>query len=150
MNKMKKFLCLISSFMAVILLAIGCNKIDAFDHITGTGDKVTVSLDTSDGYDFVRGECFIVECKDEEISTGTFISADKYSDSVEDVLNNDAAKIIDSDANDDFEYIFYKEEKNYNYLVLIKNSKSGVLIENTISEKSAEECFKHLDFKLYQ
>lgn len=147
---MKKILCLGTVFIVTILIAIGCSKIDSFDHITGTGDKVTLSLDTSDGYDFVRGKCFVVECDDEEISTGTFISADKYSDSVEDVLNNDDSKIIKSDANDDFEYIFYNEGKNYNYLVLIKNSKSGVLIENTISEKSAEECFKHLDFKLYQ
>ena len=60
--------------------------------------------------------------------------------------NNDSnAKIIESTTKNDLEYTFYSyNDSEWNYVIKISDSSTGLLIGNPISEESARECFNRL------
>lgn len=64
------------------------------------------------------------------------------------VNTDEEAKVIKTGATqngDEFIFWGYKGEE-YNYIIKIKDSKTGVLLGNPISKESAEECFNLLTF----
>ena len=50
--------------------------------------------------------------------------------------------------NDDYKYVFYRCDDRYDYIVLINDSDTGVLIENTTSQLDAQKCFRRLELKV--
>lgn len=152
MKKRLIFLC--AALTQTLMLTTGCSGEKTYPYRALTGDTIEISFDKSDDYDIEKTQDFpfVISYDGKEESTGKFISSDEYSQYADDLFNDENATIIDSGENDNFEFIFYSSsdsyESKYNYLMLIKNSKTGVVLENKTSEDAAKECFEHLDLKL--
>lgn len=63
------------------------------------------------------------------------------------VQSDENAKLLDSGTKDGNEYIFWSfNDREFNYAILIKDSNTGVILGNNVSEESARECFERLTF----
>lgn len=142
------FACIISIVCLMISLS-GCNtkSTKAYTFNVDNGDKIKITLDTTGEYDLASNLPFAVSMNGTTQSQGTFIEADSYQQYL-DVVNSDAkAELIDQGERDDVKYIFWcYNSSEYNYAVLINDSKTGVIIGNIVSEESAKECFDRLKF----
>lgn len=61
-----------------------------------TGDKVKITLDTSDDYSMTLEMPFAVSKGDKVQSQGTFVTKDTYQSYVEIIESEDSAEILDS------------------------------------------------------
>lgn len=136
--------------ICMMLGIAGCttSSSKAYTFSVETGDSIKVTLDTSDSFDITSKVPFIISDKNGETSQGTFITAANYQAYVDAVKTDEKATILDSGEKDGNEYIFWTfNEAEFNYVVLIKNSDTGVLIGNPTSEASAKESFQRLTFE---
>lgn len=146
--KKKRLVCSILVAMFV-LLAAGCTSSKTVTYNVETGDSISIKLDTSEGYDISTDVPFTISQNDETISQGTFITAESYQQYVDAVKSTEGVTIIDSGENDTCEYLMWNNnDTEYDYVVLIKESDTGVLIGNNVSEKSAKECFNRLTISI--
>lgn len=146
---MKKKFKILFVCMFVLLSMVGCNaklnKSMSFTYDVETGDKIKLSLDTSDKYKLKSDLPFSILKEEETLSQGKFITEENYSQLLESVNSDEKAKLIDSGDKDGNEYIFWSyNDSEYNYAVLVSDTKTGVIIGNPISEESAKECFKRM------
>lgn len=144
---MKKFLMSIVLCCAVLLMVTGCTTTKSYTFSVETGDKIEVKLDTTDGYNITSDLPFTISKDKEELSQGTFITMDGYDQYISAVQDNSDAKIIESKTKDGIEYTFYSfKDSEFNYIIKISDSNTGLLIGNPISEESARDCFNRLTF----
>jgi nitrogen regulatory protein PII-like uncharacterized protein len=69
-----------------------------------------------------------------------------YAGAVEEDEN---ASLLENGSTDTIEYFMWNyNNSEYNYAILIKNSQTGVLLGNTVSEESAKEVFNRLQISL--
>lgn len=145
----------ISFLLCVVLLCFtACGKgnlktFKAYDFKVDTGDSVRVELENTDGYNITSDIPFEISVDEKVQSQGIFIESSQFEE-YEEVVNTDpTAKLIDSGTKDGNKYIFWSyADSEYNIVVLIGNSNTGVLLGNTVSEKSAKECFERLVFSV--
>lgn len=134
--------------MVLILNGCGLNTSKSYTFSVETGDKVEISLNTGNGYDLSSNLPFTISKDDNVLSQGIFVSSDKYEEYIEAVKNDMDAKVLDSGTKDGIEYMFWNyDNSEFNYAVLIKNSKTGIILGNNISKDSAEECFNRLKIR---
>ena len=143
---------IIISFLIIGLILISlsaCTSSKSFTFDVETGDKIKVELNTSDGYDLSSNIPFEIRKDDKVLSQGTFIKLDYY-DYYIDVINEDPdSYLIDSGSNNNIEYVFYSyNNSEYNYVIKIKNSNTGILLGNNHSKQEAEKCFSLLTFSI--
>jgi len=136
--------------MCVLLSMVGCNakvnKSMSYTYSVDTGDKIKLTLDTSDNYKLTSEVPFSILKDEETLSQGQFITAENYSQYVDVVNSDEKATLIDSGNKDGNEYIFWSyNDSEYNYAILITDSETGVIIGNPVSEESAKECFERID-----
>jgi len=128
-------------------LITGCTTSKAYTFNVETGDSIKVELDTSDGHDIDSKVPFTVTKDDKTISQGSFITIDGYNGYIASAKSDLDVTIIDEGTKDGVDYILYKYEGNepdYNYIIKVNNSKTGLMLGNTVSKESAKECFDHL------
>ena len=130
--------------LSMIVLATGCTTTKSYTFKVETGDNIEVKLDASDGYDITSDLPFTISKDGEDLSQGTFITLDGYDYYITGVNNNSDAKIIDSGTKNGLEYTFYSYDSEYNYIIKVKDSNTGLVIGNIVSEESAKECFDRL------
>lgn len=159
---MKKLLLVIVIILGVALVGIliylvangGFHSSKSFTFNVTTGDMIKITLDTSNGFDIDANLPFTISKDGNSLSQGTFITENGYQQYINTVNNNREAKILDKGTRDDIEYTFYtlynsSEAKNeYNYIIKVKNSKTGLLLGSLVSEESAKEVFRNLTFKV--
>lgn len=147
---MKKKIVFLVLVLSLILPITGCKSSKSYTFKVETNDSIEVTLDNNkNGYDMKSTIPFIVKENGKNISEGTFIKNEYYKTYIEAAKQDSNYKIIDSSSNNDIEYIFYSyNNSEYVYVINIKNSKTGVVLTNKISEEKAKECFKLLTFKL--
>lgn len=149
---MKKILSFLSS-VAIIFLLVGCTTTKSYTFKVETKDNVKITIKTNNGYDISSDVPFELTKNKEVVSSGFFITIDSYDAYKNLVNNNSKVEVIENNSNDDIEYIFYKYDTNsteYNYIIKIKNSNTGIVIANNISSESAKDMFEHLSFKKVQ
>lgn len=133
--------------VCIIFGMVGCSvsSSKSYTFSVETGDSIKVTLETSDDYDITSELPFVISDANGEASQGTFITANNYQSYVEAVKTDEKATILDTGEKDGNTYLFWMyNEKEYNYALLIKNSDTGILLGNTISEESAKACFQRL------
>lgn len=82
---------------------------------------------------------------DDVLSQGSFVTLDGYNQYLNAAKNDSNAKIIATDNKNGLEYTFYSyDDKEYNYVIKISDSNTGLLLANNVSEESAKECFSRL------
>jgi hypothetical protein len=135
--------------LAVTFLITGCTTSKAYTYTVETGDSIKVELDTSDDHDIDSKVPFTITKGDKTVSQGRFLTIDGYNQYVDAAKSDANITIIDEGTKNGIDYLFYSysdSETEYNYIIKIHDSKTGVSLENTISQESAKECFNHLTF----
>ncbi len=146
---MKKVLLSISLMVFSILVLTGCTTNLSYTFNVDTGDNVKIELNTTDGHKMTSELPFKISLDDKTLSEGTFITNDGYNQYKNAIDTDSNAKIIDSGDKGEISYIFYSyNDKEYNYLIKIKDSKTGLLIGNSVSEESAKDVFERLTITL--
>lgn len=146
---MKKLIRLLSVIFILTLILTGCTTSKSFIYKVQTGDSVKVKLDTSNGYNLSSDLPFTISKDNTKLSQGTFITMDGYNQYIELVNNDTNSKIIDSGNKNGITYTFYTyNNSEFNYVIKINNSNTGILLGNPNSQKEAEEIFEKLTFSL--
>lgn len=150
---MKKKLNIIFSLIVVVMLFVtGCGNSKttvSYTYKVETGDNITISLTTNDGYELTSDIPFVISKDKKELSQGIFISAEYFTTYVDSVKNNEKAEIIDEGTKSDCSYVMWNyNDSEFNYVVMINGTNTGMLIANNISEESAKECFDRLEIKV--
>ena len=136
--------------MGVMLVTLaGCTTSKSFTYNVSTGDAIKVELDTSDGYDLTSDLPFTISKDDKILSQGSFITLDGYKQYLAAVDGDDKAEIIESDSRGGITYTFYSyNDSEFNYIIKVDGSKTGILLGNPNSKAEAKECFERLTFSL--
>lgn len=147
---MKKIVRILSCLLLVVMLFVtGCGNSKttiSYTYKVETGDNITISLTTNDGYNLTSDTPFVISKDNEELSQGTFISAEYYDAYIDSVKNDDKAEIIDEGTKTNCSYVMWNyANSEFNYVVMINGTNTGLLIANNVSEESAKECFSRLD-----
>lgn len=146
---MKKLIRVLSVIFILTLILTGCTTSKSFIYKVQTGDSVEVKLDTSNGYNLSSDLPFTISKDNTKLSQGTFITMDGYNQYIELVNNDTNSKIIDSGNKNGITYTFYTyNNSEFNYVIKINNSNTGILLGNPNSQKEAEEIFEKLTFSL--
>lgn len=146
---MKKLIRVLSVIFILTLILTGCTTSKSFIYKVQTGDSVEVKLDTSNGYNLSSDLPFTISKDNTKLSQGTFITMDGYNQYIELVNNDSNSKIIDSGNKNGITYTFYTyNNSEFNYVIKINNSNTGILLGNPNSQKEAEEIFEKLTFSL--
>lgn len=148
----KKFNIIFSLIVVVMLFVTGCgdSKTTAsYTYKVETGDNIKISLTTNDGYELTSDIPFVISKDKKELSQGTFISAEYYTAYVDSVKNDEKAEIIDEGTKSDCSYVMWNyNDSEFDYVVMINGTNTGILIANNVSEESAKECFDRLEIKV--
>ena len=132
-----------------LVLITGCTKTISYTYEVATGDKIKVSLNVNDGYKLTSKLPFTITKDGNELSQGTFIFGNYYDEYVNIAKEDSKTNIISSGDKDSFEYVFYSyNNKEYNYVIKIKNSNTAILLKNTNSKEEAIKCFELLNFEV--
>lgn len=146
---MKKVFMSLTIAMIMLLTLTGCTKNKSYTFKVETGDKIKVELNTTDGYDLSSDLPFTISKDGNKLSQGTFIHGSSYDEYVKVAKTNSLSKIIDQGSKNDIEYVFYSyNNSEYNYIIKVKNSNTGILLGNPNSQEEAEKCFELLTFSL--
>lgn len=145
---MKKFIvfALYVVLMSTMIVACSTDSSKAYTFTVDNGDKIKLTLDTSEDYDISSDLPFAISCNGEILSQGSFILDEAYEQYVSVVENDENAKLLDSGTKDGHKYIFWcYNGSEYNYAIVINDSSTGIILGNPVSEESAKECFNRLD-----
>ena len=127
--------------VGIMMLALtGCTTNKSYTYTVETGDKVKITLNTTDGYDLSSDLPFAISKDGNTLSQGTFIQESYYEQYVN--AANTQGQIIDRGSNDNIEYVFYSyNNSEYNYVIKIKDSNTALLLGNPNSQEEAKKCF---------
>lgn len=146
------FIPILTVLMSVFICACSVNTNMSFTFNVETGDSVKVKLDTSNGLLLTQDDGQFTVMKDEEnILLGMFITEDTYNQymSLEDSAQ---MTVIEKDTVENKKYMFYECEgesgTEYDFVVWIDGSNTGVLMGSTVGESDAREAFSSLSFSI--
>lgn len=145
---MKRIVKIVISVLFVLLVTTGCETKKGYTFNVDTGDTIEIMINTKDDYSITSQLPFKITKGDKVLSQGTFITLDAYEQYLNIIKNDSRAKVIKKDTKKDLDYTFYSyNDTEYNYVIKISNSSTGLLIGNNVSQSSAEECFDRLIIK---
>ncbi len=147
MRNMKKIFVLFLALICFSVTACTVNTSMSYTYNVETGDAITVKLNTADGYSITSDLPFTISKNGETVTQGYFITEETYQTYVSSLSGMEGAKVLGTGNRSDIEYISWcYNDTEYNYAVLVKGSKTGVVLGNNISQASAEECLGRLTF----
>lgn len=142
---MKKVLYSLAFVVATLLTVTGCSTSKSFTWDVETGDKIKIAIDTTGGYDITSELPFTISKDDETLSQGIFITIDGYNQYMNAVKTDSTANIIDNGTKKGITFTFYSvNNSEFNYLIKINGSNTGILLGNPNSQSEAEEIFNKL------
>lgn len=154
---MKKFTKILSMLLISVMLVLltGCGSSSdgvrsskSYTYNVETGDSIKITLDTRDDYDITSSLPFTISKDDEDLTKGIFLTETNYQYYKKATESGANVKVIDSGSNDNIDYIFYNyNDTEFNYVIKVKDSKTGILLGNNVSEESAKECFDRLEIE---
>ncbi len=143
---MKKLSLIILGILSLFIIT-GCSTYKAYTYNVETGDSVKVKLITSDNYDISSEIPFSITQNDDVKCSGTFITLDDYNQYLNVVNNDPSSSIIENNSKDNLKYLFYNyNNSEWNYIIKINNSNTGLLLGSNVSIDSARDCFDRLEF----
>lgn len=147
--------------IAVILLAAlavlsGCTvtktKEISVNYNVTTGDEIKMTLNQIGGYKMNMKTPFIISKDGTEILNGSFITKEGYDYYYDMVKNQDSdATVLDEGTKDGNAYLMYtvvsENAQEYDYIVLVHDSQTAVLMGSLESEEEAKACFEAVKFE---
>ena len=131
----------------------GCSFTKSFTFNVGTGDKIEISLKTKSGEKYDIFPSAPVKITKDDITVGVigFCTYEEYVNNISIIRNIEGYTILEEGENNGVAFILFKFENEnkiqFGYNALVKNSMTGIVFENNISQESLKEAFEHLTFK---
>lgn len=148
-DKVKKVLSSLVIVITLILCLTGCTTTKSYTFNVETGDSIKVKLNTSDGYDISSDLPFAISKDGATLSQGTFITIAGYNQYINTVNNDANSKVLDSGSKNGVTYVFYSyNNSEYNYIIKVDGSNTGILLGNPNSQVEAETIFNLLTFSV--
>lgn len=151
-TKKKIFISTLTVLMAVLICACSFNSYMSYTFNVETGDSVNVKLDTSNGLSLTQNGSYFNVMKDgKEILLGMFLTEDNYNDymSLED---SGDITVYEKGTDGNKKYMSYEcegvEGTEYDFIVWIDGSNTGVLMGGTTGKADVEEAFSALSFSI--
>lgn len=140
----------IASFVILLSLVLtGCTKTVSFTYKVETGDTIKVELKTDDKYKLSSKVPFTISKDDKTLSTGTFLTNDGYKTYENAIDTGNGIEVFEEKDNKDISYTFFSvNDKQFVYLIKVKDSNTGIFLENKNSKEEAKEIFDMLTFTL--
>lgn len=140
----------IASFVILLSLVLtGCTKTVSYTYKVETGDTIKVELKTDDKYKLSSKVPFTISKDDKTLSTGTFLTNDGYKTYENAIDTENGIEVFEEKDNKDISYTFFSvNDKQYIYLIKVKDSNTGIFLENKNSKEEAKEVFDMLTFTL--
>ncbi len=146
-EKMKK---LLTVLLITTILLTGCTTSKSYTYDVDNGDRIKITIDTSNGYDMTSGSVFEITKDKKVLSNAMLIKGEYYQKYMN--AAKEQGQIYEESSNNNIDYIFYtvtsESHSEYNYIIKIKNSNTGLIIGNANSKEEAETCFKLLSFEV--
>lgn len=147
MKKIVSLLVLGCILITMAILLTGCETKKSYTYDVETGDKIKITLKTTGGYNMTSDLPIEFSKDDDVISKGSFGKEELYDTYVEAIKDEDDAEIIEEKSNKTIEYVFYEyNNKEYNYIIKIKDSNTCFILGNKENKKSAQEIFNRISF----
>ncbi|MBO5143471.1 MAG: hypothetical protein J6C46_10890 [Clostridia bacterium] len=138
----KKLLKLVMLCCFVIITITACTTSKSYTYKVETGDNIKVTLNTSNGYDMTATNPIELSKNGTKVSDGIFITLEMYEQYLDVVENDEKSTIIKTGNANGVEYTFYNyDNKEYNYIMKIKDSNTGFILGTPNSQDGAEESF---------
>lgn len=150
MKKISKLL-LVPFIILLSIILTGCTKTISYTYAVETGDDIKIELykNNDSSYKLSSNVPFTISKDDKTLSTGSFLTSEgydlyKYNISVESHI-----KIFEEDEKDGIVYTFFSvKDEQFMYLIKVKDSNTGILLENDHSKKEAQEVFEMISISL--
>lgn len=147
MSKMKKTVLCFAVLVCMLAMFAGCTTSSSMTYLfsVDNGDSVKITLDTTDHYKMTSEVPFTISHDGETLSQGAFIQGEAYSEYINAVERDEKAYVLDSGTKDGNEYEFWKyNDSEYNYVIKVAGTNTGIVLGNNVSQESAQECFNRL------
>ena len=134
----KKIIIVLTLICALFVLA-SCETSLSLTFNVETGDSINVTLDTSNNDYSLKADdaTFNIEKNGKLVAKGIFLTEDMLAQYFSAVKDEEGVELIDSAEN----YIFYHINDEWDRILKIENSDTGIALVNLVSEDSAVECF---------
>lgn len=141
--------------LALVLLLCSCgsqNTMTSMIFDVDTGDSIVVSVDTAKGYGISFEDILIITLNDAIVLEGVYVDLDTYNSYKSELFIDEYTTVIEQSEKDGNEYFFYSyfgdEYFEWDYLMLIDGSSTGMLFGCIVSERAARECFENMVISL--
>ena len=146
---MKRLIKVITVFVLSIFVVTGCNKTISVTYNVQTGDKVEVVLNTKENYKLTTYVPFKINRCDDLVTIGQFLTEDGYEYYVSTIATDPKVSDKREDKKDDHTYVYWTyDNRSYEYLVYLKDSKTAVLLVTDTTKEDADKVFDMLQFNL--
>lgn len=139
---------LLAGVMVFMLSACSASSSKSYTFSVETGDKIKVTLDTSDGFTLTQEKGhFFVKKDDENILEGIFIREDGYNNYLA-IKGEQGMRVIEDKEKDGNPYYMYEIEGESgledNYVLWVKDAKTGILMASIAGREQAQAAFSNL------
>lgn len=150
--RITRILFTISLSLMLITLLAACHTSKSYSFQIENGDKIKITLDTSDGYQLAQEDgVFTIVKDDQSILTGCFLTSDGYEEKVATVLASDLADMISATPEDAPTSYFYQFEgeagTETDFLFSIEGTETGAIVGSLSPRAEAEAAFALLQFE---
>lgn len=140
---------LVSIVLLGILIISGCSSSITYDFNVDTGDVVKIKCLGSDNHSITPSVPFNITKNGEKVSEGIFISSEFYEVYVESAKNDADSTVFDEGVINGNKYVAWNYGNvEWNYVIMIGESNTAILLGNITSQESAIEAFKSLEISL--
>ncbi|MDD6175370.1 MAG: hypothetical protein PUC59_06390 [Firmicutes bacterium] len=134
------------------VLLCACRTNMSVTYSVATGDSIRITLDTTDGCQMSGQSPFLISKNGVVLGTGIFLTMEDYSAYLSAVQEGgENIRVIEEGNRDGSDYIFYRCEgensTEYDFLLKVKDSHTGILLGCETSQELAEACFEALTFE---
>ncbi len=152
MKKLRESIC-VALLGAMLLGACGGVSSESITFDAGTGDKIKVTLDTTEGLELSQENGIISVSKDDEsILQGFFIDLEMVAGYLEEIETNESIMVLDQGTQNGVTYVFYSIENEafteYDYLMRINDSSTGLIFGSVALEEDAKAGFNAMSFSV--
>ncbi len=146
MKKMKKLaFCLMALVFVLALSACHVKTSLTYKFDVDNGDTILIKLDTTDKFKMTTDVPFSISQDGKELAQGSFLQLAGYDQYAEAAKNDEKATVLDSGTKDGNEYVFWSyDNKEFNYVIKVKDANTAVALGSIVSEDAARECFNRM------
>lgn len=153
--KIKRFIKLLLLCIFSLALLTACNTSKSYTFQTDSGEKIKVTLDTTDGYDLIQKDGTVTVQKDkEDILMGMLLKPEGYEEYVTAIHSSDGINIIEAEPEDSPLFYLYQFEgeagMETTFLFNIEGAKTSALFVSLFSMDQAKAAYERLTFELIE